>query len=244
MAAGPAVMPMRPLLFTLLALAAGCRSFDPDLVARTERELQRGKQGFHKLEGAPVPGSQVPVPWTKGQYAVWAITRPDSKTGLTTLIEAQIEEADAEGVIVMITSLSPRLRSTARLTFTRQPHSRAEARDVLTQVIRRRGDERALTYRFHRDMPVDMRDALEPLWATLVPEIMEEALPETATSPAATMEGCRPANGEFIFAPVGLNVRALLHPAVPINGLVSATAPTGERVELIEAGWSGGGPAL
>jgi hypothetical protein len=237
-------MPVRLGIALLLVTSAGCRSFDPDLVARTERELARCKQAFHKLEGAPPPGTPVPVPWTKGQYALWAITRPDSKTAPTTLTEAQIEEADSEGVIVMITTLSPKIRTTARLTFSHQPHTRAEARDVLTQVIRRRGDDRSLTYRFHRDMPVDMRDSLEPLWATLVPEIIEESPPETATAPAATMEGCRAAKGEFIFAPVGLEVRALVHPAVPINGVLSATAQSGELVELIDLGWSGGGPSL
>jgi hypothetical protein len=226
------------LVLLLLLLASAC-SIDRALVLRTKAELERMAKAGRTVEGPPPPGSAVPVPWSKGQFAVWAIRQGD----YATLTSVQVEEADAEAAIVMITTLSPKLRTTARLTFSRQPHTRAEARELLTQVIRRRGNERPLTYRFHKDMHFEMRESLEPIWATLVPEPVEGP-PETANVPAATMEGCRPGQGVFLYSPLGLEVRALLHPAVPINGLVTAKAKTGEVVELVEAGWSGGGPAL
>src|SRR5262245_49540516 len=99
------------------------------------------------VEGPPAGGAAVPVPWTKGQFAVWAIRDGE----YATLTGVTIEEADREAVILMITTISPKVRTTSRLTFSRQPHTRAEARDLLTQLIRRRGDERALTYRFHKE---------------------------------------------------------------------------------------------
>lgn len=230
---------VRHLLVLLLVLAA-CSSVDRELVARTRREMTKYTQAFRKLEGAPAPGTQLPAQWVKGQYAVWAITVGD----LVTLTEAQIEEADENGVMVMMTTISPKVRTTARLTFSAQPHTRAEARDRLTQIIRRRGDERAMTYRFHRDVAVDMRDALEPLWGTLVPEAIDGAPRQTASTIAATMEGCRPGNGVFLYSPIGLELRALLHPSVPINGLVFGKATTGQTVEVVDFGWIGGGPAL
>ena len=228
---------MRSLLL-LLPLLGAC-TVDHGLVRRTQKELERMAKNGRGQEGPPPPGTRVPVPWNKGQFAVWSVREGD----WVTLTHVQIEEADHEAVVVMITTLSPKIRTTSRLTFTRQPHTIAEAREYLTQIIRRRGDERALTYRFHKDMHFEMRRALEPLWATLVPEEVEGP-PQTAQSPAATMEGCRPAKGEFLHAPVGLEIEALLHPAVPINGLVWARAKSGEVVELVESGWSGGGPAL
>lgn len=228
------------LFLVLLLACAGCRSIDRDLVERTKKEMTKALEKGRRHEGPPQPGASIPVPWTKGQFAVWGITQGE----YTTLTEAQVEEADENGFIVMMTIVSPRLRTTARLTFSEQPHSRDEARDFLTQVIRRRGDERPYTYRFHRDMPVDMRDSLEPLWATLVPHPVQGP-PGTAATYAATMEGCIPGQGQFIHSPLGLQFKeAWLHPAVPINGLVLGKAQSGETVELIDSGWSGGGPAL
>ena len=227
-------------LALVLLVTAGCRSIDRDLVSRTKTELAKALEKGRRHEAAPGPGSSIPVPWTKGQFAVWGVTVGE----YTTLTEAQIEEADENGYIVMITIISPRVRTTARLTFSHQPRTHDEARDFLTQVIRRRGDERATTYRFHRDMRVDMRDALEPLWATLVPQAVEGP-PATAATYAVTLEGCQPGRGQFIYSPLGLELHeAWLHPAVPITGLALGKAKTGETVQLIDLGWSGGGPAL
>ncbi|MBL8952487.1 MAG: hypothetical protein JNK82_17035 [Myxococcaceae bacterium] len=223
------------LLFPLLAAC----TVDHALVRRTEAELERMRKNFKAQEGPPADDASVPLPWTKGQFAVWAIREGDD----TTLTSVRIEDADEEAAIVMLTTVNPRVRTTARLTFTRQPHSLAEARDYLTQIIRRRGEEREMTYRFHKDMHTEMRDALEPLWGTLVPEKIEGPR-EVATTTTATMEGCQPAKGQFVFSPVGLEVRGLLHPAVPITGLVTGKATTGQTIELVEAGWGGGGPAL
>jgi hypothetical protein len=192
------------------------------------------------MRPAPEAGSPVPLPWTKGQYAVWAITQGDE----TTLTMAQVEEADTDAAILMITTLSPRLRTTSRLTFRGQPHSRDEAKQMLTQLIRRREDERALTYRFHENMRVDMRDSLEPVWGTLVPTRVEGAQRGTVTTLAGTLEGCEQATGLFLFSPLGLELEGWLHPGVPINGLASGKAKTGETVELVDMGWAGGGPNL
>lgn len=227
--------------YVLFLCLAGCSSFDRELVLRTRAQLERAGTAFRQHEGPPQPQAPLPAAWAKGQFAVWAINEGDSD--VTTLTAAQVEEADENGFIVTMTIINPRLRTTARLTFSRQPRTHDEARDFLTQVIRRRGEERALTYRFHADMPVDMRDALEPLWATLVPQPVEGP-PETASTLSSTMEGCRPAQARFIYSPLELEVRGLLHPAVPINGLVFAKAKSGETLQLIEHGWSGGGPAL
>ncbi|MBK7865065.1 MAG: hypothetical protein IPJ65_41995 [Archangiaceae bacterium] len=230
---------MRAPALTALTLLTACTT-DHALVQRIKTEMTRYTRALHRQEPAPEPQEPLPSPWQKGQYVVWATTLGDK----VTLTEAQIEEADAQAVIVMITTVSPKLRTTSRLTFTQQPHTRAEAKSYLTQIIRRRGDERPLTYRFHRDMRVDMRDALEPLWATLVPEAISDAPPETAHAIAATMQGCRPGHGLFLASPLGLELRALLHPSVPINGLVSGKAATGETVEVVDLGWAGGAPAL
>lgn len=231
---------MGRLLALLLLVTTGCRSVDRDLVNRTRAELARALEKGRRHVPPPAPDAALPVPWTKGQFAVWGVTVGE----YTTLTEAQIEEADENGYIVMITIISPRVRTTARLTFSQQPHTHDEARDFLTQVIRRRGDERAMTYRFHRDMRVDMRDSLEPLWATLVPQTVDGP-PATTATYAATLEGCRPGKGRFIYSPLGLELReAWLHPGVPISGLVLGKAQSGETVELIDMGWSGGGPSL
>lgn len=230
---------MRALLLFFALSLFGCSSVNRDFVNRTRQQLDRAAKASREHVGPPQPGAALPAPWARGQFAVWAITVGEH----TTLTEAQVEEADENGFIVMLTIINPRVRTTARLTFTHQPRTHDEARDFLTQVIRRRGEDRAFTYRFHRDMPVDMRDALEPLWATLVPQPVEGES-ETAATLSATMEGCHPAAGQFIYTPIGLQVRGLLHPAVPINGLVHAKAKSGEIIELIDHGWSGGGPSL
>ncbi len=228
---------MRQLLLVPLLLTA-C-TVDHALVRRCQSELERMKRSFKAVEGPPASDATVPLPWTKGQFAVWAIRDGDD----TTLTGVRVEDADDEGAIVMVTTVSPKVRTTARLTFKQQPHTRAQARDYLTQVIRRRGEEREMTYRFHTDMHYEMRESLEPLWGTLVPEEIEGPR-ETATTLTATMEGCQPGTGVFVYSPVGLEIRALLHPAVPITGLVVGRARSGEVVELVEAGWAGGGPAL
>jgi len=222
----------------LLPLAAAC-TVDPGLVRRTRAELERVKRGAPVIEAAPPADATVPLPWTKGQFAVWAIRDGDD----VTLTEVQVEECDDEGAIVMVTVVSPKVRTTARLTFKQQPHTRAEAREWLTQIIRRRGEEREMTYRFLKDMHFEMRESLEPLWGMLVPQKVEGPR-ETATTMTATMEGCQPGAGVFVYSPLGLEIRALLHPAVPITGLVLGRAKTGEIVELVESGWAGGGPAL
>jgi hypothetical protein len=230
---------VRRLAAIVLSLCA-CKSVNPDYVKRARAELKRYEQGQRRMRPAPEPGSPVPLPWTKGQYAVWAVKAGDE----TTLTAAQVEEADTDGAILMITTLSPRLRTTARLTFRGQPHSRDEAKAMLTQVIRRREDGRAMTYKFYEGMRVDMRDSLEPVWGTLVPTAVQGAQPQTVATTAATLEGCQPATGTFLYTPLGLELEGWLHPGVPINGLALGKAKTGETVELVDMGWAGGAPNL
>jgi hypothetical protein len=230
---------VRPVPLWLLVSLSAC-TVDPALLSRTRAEMIRYTRALRRQESAPQPGAALAEAWQRGQYAVWAITKGDD----VTLVEAQVDQADRDGAIVLMTTLSPKIRTTARLTFSRQPGSLAEAREVLTQVIRQRGEDRPLTYRFYREMPIDMREALEPLWGTLFPSPIDGAPPETAHTIAATLEGCRPGHGVFIASPLGLELRALLHPAVPINGLASGKASTGEAVEVVDLGWAGGAPSL
>src|SRR3954467_159291 len=123
---------MRALAVTCVVLC-GCHTVDPELYARTRRELGRF-QHVAKVEAAST--DPLPVPWAKGQFAVWAITADER----TTLIEAQVESVGADGAIVSIVSLSPKVRPTARLSFEHQPKDLADARASIRQIIRRRGD--------------------------------------------------------------------------------------------------------
>lgn len=225
--------------FVLVAFVlAGCRSIDPERYALAQRELAKREGATRAVAPPPAPGTPVPVPWSKGQYAVWAVTA--GKT--TTLLKAQVEEANVEGAVLLFTTLSPKLRTTAKLTFRQQPHTLDEARELLTQVVRKRGDDRELTYRFHSEVRPELRDALRPLWATLVPQ-PREGDPENASVTAGTLQGCTHAVGLFAYTVAGTEMRGLVHPGVPINGLVKAEALEGkETIELMEMGWSGGGP--
>jgi hypothetical protein len=233
---------MRPALTPLLLLcvaAAGCRSVDTELYARTKREMARFEKGFAKMEGPST--APLPAPWARGQFAVWAITANEE----TTLIEAQVEDNGPQGATVSVVSLSPRVRTTARISFEHQPKDLGDARASLRQIIRRRGDGPSFTYRFKPDEPQeDMLDALQPLWGMLVPA-PSAGEPKTVSTAAATLQGCTPVDAAFVYKHTQIAVQGYAHPAVPISGFVKGKSSEGpENVELMEYGWTGGGPAL
>jgi hypothetical protein len=228
---------MRALAATCLVLC-GCHTVDPELYARTRREVGRFKEGFAKLEG-PSTGP-LPAPWAKGQFAVWAITADEH----TTLIEVQVEDVNAEGAIVNIVSLSPKLRTTARLSFDHQPKDLADARASIRQIVRRRGDLAPFTYRFTPGLNERMLDALQPLWGMLVPAV-SSGEPQTISTAAATLQGCTPVDAAFVYRHTQVSVQGWAHPAVPISGFVKGKAADGpENVELMDYGFNGEAPAL
>jgi hypothetical protein len=156
-----------------------------------------------------------------------------------------VKEVSAEGAITLkLVSLSPKLRVTSDLKFSRQPKDVADARAALVQVIRVRGADRPFNYQFKPGGPDGMIDALEPVWASAIAELTPGPS-KTVESTAATMEGCRAAQAMLPFRAVGLRLEGWVHPAVPINGLVRGKSVDGpETAELMEYGWSGGAPEL
>jgi hypothetical protein len=222
----------------VVVVLSGCRSVDTELYARQRRELARFQHGFAKLEAAT--NAPLPAPWAAGQFAVWAVTANDE----TTLIEAQVESASASGATVTVTSLSPRQRLVATVTYEHQPKDVADARASVRQIVRRRTDAETFTYRFGSGQRDEMLDALQPLWATLISTATQgDAL--TVSTAAATLQGCTPADAEFLYRHASVVVHGWSHPAVPISGFVRGKSSDGrEEIELMEYGWSGGAPQL
>jgi hypothetical protein len=141
-----------------------------------------------------------------------------------------------------VTTLAPKRRTTAQLTFAHQPRDLADARASLRQIVRRRGDEAPFTYRFSTDVPDQMRDALEPLWGSLVPAPVP-GVPQTLTTAPATLEACATAEARLAYRHTGLSLDGYVHSAVPITGMVKGAAKDGkEIVEVIDYGWDGGSP--
>lgn len=228
---------MRALAVTCVVLC-GCHTVDPEIYARTRREMGRFQHGFAKLEGPST--APLPAPWAKGQFAVWAITADER----TTLIEALVENVGPDGAVVSIVSLAPKVRTTARLSFDHQPKDLADARASIRQIVRRRGDGAPFTYRFTPGVRDEMLDALQPLWGMLVPALAKGE-PQTISTAAATLQGCTPVDAAFVYRHTAVSVQGWAHPAVPISGFVKGKVVDGpENVELMEYGFNGEAPAL
>jgi hypothetical protein len=223
-----------PLVIVLICLVS-CSSFDRAIKAQVDRELARCSKATPRVEG---PSGNVPAPWAQGQYAIWAIKSGEE----TTLVQASVDAVAPNAVTVTMTTLAPKRRTAAQLTFAHQPKDLADARASLLQIVRRRGDETPFTYRFLADTPDQMRDALEPLWGSLVPAPVPGP-PQTLTTAPATLESCATADARFAYRHTEIWLDGYVHSAVPITGLVKGAAKNGkEIVEVIDYGWDGGSP--
>jgi hypothetical protein len=232
-------MRLRPAVLLLLLLGSCRPPYDTEIYARTRREMARFTHGFAKTEGPST--TPLPAPWAPGQFAVWAITADER----TTLVEAVVEDVADGGTSVSVTMLAPTLRTTARVSFDHQPKDLADARASLREIVRRRGDQKPFTYRFGPNVGAEeMRDALQPLWGTLVPTYGAGET-QTVSTAAATLQGCTSVDAEFVYRHTSIAVHGWAHPAVPISGFVKGKAKgSGEDIELMEYGWTGGAPSL
>jgi hypothetical protein len=221
----------------LVSLSSGCApSVKEHLQAATNQRLQQISASDRRV--GP-PASFDFLPWAPGQWAAYRTISGKEKQ--PSFVRVQVLEQTEEGIWLETESLSYYDRSVSKVLYARMPTTSDEALDLVQKIVVEADGEGPQEVDFTQDSPFVrlMKGTMKHHvgWGQISSQVDFQGTREVRV-PAGTFAGCGSYDATVTVLGVSSSSTALVHPAVPLGGMVQSTSKDGAHVtELLDYGF-------